>query len=114
MTIYEVNQIAYDKLPNMSEAAINQGIKDIEDYLVNHNAKYYIMLNHECRYYTVYTYKEGHNINKMAEEIIDTVKTLGVLKGIEVYGEMIEFWIKTEDGCFMYAFFDYDRGVIEI
>ena len=46
--------------------------------------------------------------------MVDVVKTLGTLKGIEVRDDMVEFWIKNGETCNMYAMFDYSRGVIEV
>lgn len=51
----------------------------------------------------------------MAKEIIDIVKSFGKLKAVEIQDEMIEFWITEKDNiCRMYAFFGYDKGVIEV
>ena len=106
MTLYEMNQIAYNKLPKMSFVVFRWATK--------HDSKYYMMLNVDGRYYTVYTYNQEHDVKKMAFEMIDVAKTLGVLKGIEVQDGMVEFWIQQDKTCSMYAMFDYTQGVIEV
>lgn len=114
MTLYEMNQIAYNQIPKMPKAEIQKATEEIEQFLIKHDSKYYMMLNVEGRYYTVYTYNQEHDAKKMAAEMVDVVKTLGTLKGIEVRDDMVEFWIKNGETCNMYAMFDYSRGVIEV
>lgn len=114
MTLYEMNQMAYSKLSKMPKAEIQKAAKELEDFLIEHDSKYYMMLNADGRYYTVYVYNQEHNAEKMASEMIDVAKTLGILKGIEVRDNMVEFWIQQDKICSMYAMFDYTQGVIEV
>ena len=114
MTLYEMNQIAYNKLPKMPKAEIRRATEKLEQFLTEHDSKYYMMLNVDGRYYTVYTYNQEHDVKKMAFEMIDVAKTLGILKGIEVQDDMVEFWIQQDKTCSMYAMFDYTQGVIEV
>ena len=114
MTLYEMNQAAYSKAHAMDEEEILRATEKLQKFLFKHNSKYYLMLNVEGRYYTIYTYKEEPNIEKMAYEMVDVAKTLGTIKGIEFEKDMVEFWIQKTDTCEMYAVFDYSRGVIEI
>ncbi len=114
MTKYELNQIAYNQAPTMSKAEIRKATEQIKDFLNSHDSKYYMMLNVEGRYYTLYVYNQEHDVEKMAAEMVDVAKTLGILKGIEIGENMIEFWIQKNKICEMYAVFDYSQGVIEI
>ena len=114
MTLYEMNQIGYNQLPTMSKTQIQEATKELEQFLIKHDSKYYMMLNVDGRYYTLYTYNQEHDVQKMAAEMVDVVKTLGFLKGIEVKENMVEFWIKNDGVCSMYGMFDYSKGVIEV
>lgn len=114
MTLYEMNQVAYNQIPKMPKAEIQKATEEIEQFLIKHDSKYYMMLNVDGRYYTVYTYNQEHDVKKMAFEMMDVATTLGILKGIEVRDDMIEFWIKDNETCNMYAMFDYTQGVIEV
>ncbi len=114
MTLYEMNQMAYGKLSKMTKAEIEKATEQLEQFLTKHDSKYYMMLNVDGRYYTVYTYNQEHDVKKMAYEMIDVAKTLGILKGIQVEEDMVEFWVQQDKACSMYAMFDYTRGVIEV
>lgn len=114
MTLYEINQAAYSNLSKMTKADVQKAAEKLEEFLTKHDAKYYLMLNVEGRYYTMYTYNQEHDVKKMAYEMIDVAKTLGFLKGIQVEKDMVEFWIQNGKTCEMYAMFDYTKGVIEV
>lgn len=116
MTTYELNQQAYASLPELTNSALEEARFELKQYLNNHDANYYMMLNHEDRYFTVYTYgKDKHVPFWMADTMIDVVQSLGTLKAIECEENMVEFWFTDDSGtCKMYAMFPYDRGVIEI
>lgn len=117
MTIYKLNQQAYAKFPELKDDELKEVKMDLYDYLASKpNVNYFMMLNHEKRYYTVYTYgKDGLAPLRMADTMVEVAQTLGVLKAIEVRADMVEFWISDKAGeCHMYAAFPYDQGVIEI
>ena len=115
MTLYEMNQIAYNKLPKMPKAEIRRATEKLEQFLTEHDSKYYMMLNVDGRYYTVYTYNQEHDIKKMAFEMIDVAKRTGITASLdEVENDMVEFWIQQDKTCSMYAMFDYTQGVIEV
>lgn len=117
MTLYELNQAGYAALPKMTKAELEQAEEKIVNYLKSNDSKYYMMINNEINYYTLYTYNSLHDYEKMAKEMIDVAKTLGSIKGIELSDseEYIEFWIlDKKDMCRAYLMFNYEAGVIEI
>ena len=114
MTLYELNQAGYASLPKMTKAELEKAKRNIITFLDSNNSRYYMMLNHDNKYFTLFTYENDVNKNKMASEIISVSKTLGEIKAIEINGDIIEIWILYEGKCDMYAFFDYAKGVIQV
>ena len=118
MTLYEMNQAGYASISAMTNSEIETAIiKDILEYLNAHPSKYYMLLNNDEHYYTLFVRKSVVCTAKgLADEIIDVVKTLGQLKGIEYNQEQeyVEFWISNSDQTIMFALFDYEKGVIEV
>ena len=115
MTLYELNQANYAQLPTMDKAALANSRGYIIDFLDREKSKYYLLLNNDLHYYTLFTFKGGYNPGAMTKEILDIVSELGEVKSIETNSNgALEFWIVTEDGCNMYPLFTYERGVIEI
>lgn len=117
MTLYDFNRQIYNKLPSLEDNELLKAKPKLENYLASKkHEKYFMMLNHEKKYYTIYTYKEGNFLPAiMAQTMIDVAKTLGKLKAIEVNDNMVEFWISDDsDNCYLYAMFPYSKGVIEV
>lgn len=115
MNLYEFNKLGYASLPKMTKVEIEKAKEDILEFLSIHSSNYYMMLNHDQKYFTVFTYKDKRiEREKMAEEMISVAKSLGTLKSIEVNGDILEFWIQHDKECIMYATFEYEKGVIEV
>lgn len=116
MTLYELNQAGYNSLPELKDDRLHEAEKKLYDYLITYDANYYMMLNHDKKYFTIFTYKKDTHIQTwMVDVMIDIARSLGTLKSIEIAPNMVEFWITDEFGiCNMYAMFPYDQGVIEV
>lgn len=116
MNLYELNQPSYNSLPKMTKAEIERMRMKIHDCQDMDIPKYYMLVCNELRYYTLFHNKSNELFwsDKLLDEVLDVVQELGELKAIEVDGGMIEFWVSKNGECHMYAFFDYDRGVIEV
>lgn len=116
MKMYDFNQSLYSSLPNIFDTEKEEAKKIIIDYLDHNPSKYYMMLNNESHYYTVYTFPHGFYFDKMTEEIMSIAEELGEIKAIHPApdNQAIEFWIKTDDECRVYYLFNYENGVIEI
>lgn len=119
MTKYELDKIAHKALPNMTIEEINKFSNVIEKFINEHLSKYYMLLNNDNKYYTLYTFvQEPYNIKQMVNEIIEVIaQDLGKIKMINTSqdGNAIEIWtIFANDECEVFYLFDYQRGVIEI
>lgn len=110
MTLYEINQLAYARLPKMTGAEIEKakipGVfpKD-----------YYMLLCRELNDYTVFRIGHAAEDETIWNSILDILSTRGTLKGIETKEDgTIEFWITSKKGTNMYLLFPYDWGVINV
>lgn len=122
MTLYEINKMAYKNAPNMEN--FEQAMQQIHDYLYVNRSNYYLLLNNENHYYTIFTFKDScneewsHNdteLKAMTAEILDIARELGSIKDIVVNDNgAIEFWIEYNDDVCMFVLFDYSKGVIEV
>ncbi len=113
MNLYEANQAIYQNAPSITDRDGAQA--QIRNYLTTHPSKYYLMLNNDERYYTLYTFKNEFKFNKMAKEILDISLNLGDIKDIVTSDNgYLEFWIIYKEKPTMFILFDYTRGVIEI
>lgn len=116
MTLYELNQNAYAKLPKMTfaemEEAVNKNIK-----MFDCSDNYLMLLCKEESDYTVFNVIDMDEPTMLWDEIIDLLKSRGTLKAIEGKEDgTVEFWVqcKEDDTCHMYLLFNYDWGVIDV
>ena len=54
MTLYEINKIAYSKLPTLTRKEVLSNKDSILQYITTFNQKYFILLNNESHYYTIF------------------------------------------------------------
>lgn len=116
MKMYDLNKVGYSSLPNYNDSDIDNAKYIIRKYLTYHPSSYYMLLNNENHYYTLFTFTDGYKFAKLTDEIINIARELGSIKSIETSedGNAIEFWIMYEGEVCVFYLFDYARGVIEI
>ena len=116
MNMYEMNKVGYAGLPEMTVEEVKNSIPLIRKYLSDNSGKYYMLLNNESKYYTVFAFTDESRFKDMAQEIISIVLPLGQIKSIELSndGMAVEFWIMYDGECRVFYLFNYDRGVIEV
>jgi hypothetical protein len=115
--MYEFNQVGYSSLPTMTKEDLHKAETTVKNFLSDNPSKYYMMLNNDEHYYTIYTFTDNYRFTDMAAEIVDVATTLGEVKSIEISEDKhkVEFWItKGKDECIVYYLFDYAIGVIEV
>lgn len=118
MKLYDLNKAGYASIPTLTEKEAKQAVELIKNFLEETEEKYYMVLNHDVHYYTMYNWRPNNNSRIFAQDVYSLLEERGSIKAVELSenGDMIEFWIynsKTEE-CNMYGFFPYDQGVIEI
>lgn len=113
MTLYEFNQAGYLSMRKMTKKELQDKSKDIQKFIDNNKGKYFMLVCNELKYYTLF-HTDPKKIFPITTELLSIVIELGDLKAIEINDSMVEFWIQKDGECHMYAFFNYDRGVIEV
>lgn len=115
MTVYELNQSGYASLPRLRGRKLTRAHEELTEFLMKHDGNFFMMLNHETRYFTLYKYTSAGTEHNMASEMISIAESLGTLKAIDINDDIAEFWITGQDDvCRMYAVFNYDKGVIQV
>lgn len=115
MNLYEFNKNLYKSVPAMSASNVQTVIKE---YLEKYPSSFYLMLNHDKHYYTVFHVEDiDHMItNKSVHTIWSIVRELGeVVDAMIGDNGMLEFWIRQDpETILMFGFFNYERGVVKL
>lgn len=116
--MYEVNkQLMKYETPITEEEIINRK-NDITNWLFETDNKYYMLLCHEKRDYTIFAVKSETGAEDIADILIDEcIYNRGDLIAIDKVSneEVYEIWIKDlSDEYNCYYFFPYGEAVIEV
>lgn len=118
MNQYDLYKTTVVQLPTLNMAQIEQAKGDIVRFREEHSNIYYMMLNRDINYYTLFVYDENNNIkeDKFENAVVDCIKAQGEIKAISYQEDnnAIEFWVKTsDDACSVGYLFGYDEGVVK-
>lgn len=122
-TLYDVNKNIIQNSKELSQGVVNSKKEEIKNFLEKTNNEYYMLLCHERRDYTLFdlgyetyhAYKE--KCKKAADVLVDEcLKNRGEIRGIDITKDKqaIEIWISIEEDSYVYYFFPYNEGVIDI
>ncbi len=115
--------MAVSKLPDIEDfEESKQTILNFINSETNCFKHYWMLLNNEQRYYTIF---HRHNWGDMyaiiieetlPDVLIECLQNIGKIKMFEtIDNDHIECWVETpKDGCVVYMLFPYDEGVIEV
>ena len=122
VSLYDFNRANMGQFPILStEEEINGAKNIILDFLCRDEMSYYMLLNHETRYFTLFEFSNGIKSDgrrkTMANDVIECMANCGY--GIldicyDDAGTALEVWVKDldTDTVYMYLLFPYDFGVI--
>lgn len=115
MSLYDINQNVISQMPDLSEENLTQKKKLIRDYFVNTNGKYYMLLNRDNNYYTLFNINpESDEPDAVEDIVIECLNNLGSIKSIEDDdGQAIEIWTCRDNTASISYLFKYDSGVVE-
>lgn len=122
-TLYDVNKNIIQNSKELSQGVVNSKKEEIKNFLEKTNNEYYMLLCHERRDYTLFdlgyetyhAYKE--KCKKVADVLVDEcLKNRGEIRGIDITKDKqaIEIWISIEEDSYVYYFFPYNEGVVDI
>lgn len=123
MSLYELNKIAYMKIPFISKDRLESEIRLVlANYFKETNCMYYMLLCKEKDDYTIFNLSSYHIGSRIASRIATDVfecmsnRNLGILDLFVNDDGAIEIWVKErEEGAIpaVYYMFDYTVGVID-
>lgn len=115
ISLMELNSMLVSQLPALTDEQIDEAKKLIKEYTTTEIANYYMLLNNELRYYTVFLTKTDFllGLKYIEDEVIDCLNDIGTIKSITVNDDgVLECWVTAEDKSYPLFLFDYTKGVI--
>ena len=124
VNLYEFNKINMAQIPCLETTEQFNGAKLVVKDFVNENlsSNYYMLLNHEKRYFTVFHISKEIDLEFAKEMIANDILecmlncNFGIIDINKDESEMaLEVWVKDLETAdvHMFLFFPYDFGVIE-
>ena len=116
LTLYDLNKNIMKQQTPLDDNELYEAIENILAFCEEQKNRYYMLLCHELRYFTLFDYQSslGLNLPNIEEEVIGCAHDIGSILSVEEGENAIEIWVKTEeDEVFVMYFFPYDRGVIK-
>lgn len=113
MNIYEFNKGIYANIPPMKD---ENARTVVFNYLNANKATYYLMLNHDIHYYTLFHVKDEWRASLISFDMMEIFNELGDIVDVidNKDNGMLEVWIRQEDEVLMFGLFNYDQGVVEV
>jgi len=119
-TNYEINKNLVEKYEKpLTEEELKEKATLISNFIIEKENFYLMLLCHEQRDYTLFNLNGilgDLEAQKTVQELYECLKNRGVIKGIDetLDHQAIEIWLSIEGESYVYYFFGYDNGVIEI
>ena len=125
VSLYELNQGIINGMPALSGDEVLKRAQLFFDWVAENKGNYYMLLNNELHYYTIF-HNHNHagfpdddpiNIDDFWSELLDTLKYAGTIKEMEVdTNGAWSIWIDwhNQKTCHCFYLFPYDEGVVEV
>lgn len=114
ISLYMLNQSLMEQQNTLTEEELLAGKELIIEFFKRSPNKYFMLLSHETRYYTIFNFlnKNKYNIISAGDEVMECLKNIGDTKSIEMVGDgsAVEIWVNSD----VHFLFPYDMGVVEI
>ena len=125
MNLYDFNKQAMNQFQPLDAIALNIKLNEIADNLIKRfddistfqQSKYWMLLNHENRDYTTFSFAIDFDKSKFVSELRECLMNRGLPLDITLLEDgNWEIWIKdtVKGENLVYYFFNYTGGVIEI
>lgn len=119
MSLYELNQNVVSQMPTLDEYVLDVKETLIKSFIKETKNKYYMLLNNEWHYYTVFVVgllNPPKDSGPVQREITTCLFKMGEVKSIELTedNKAVEIWVTGDDNkAHVFYLFPYDNGVIE-
>lgn len=114
MNLYDANKQLMENEPPMDPIMFNRKTYECAQAMID--GKYWMLLCHERRDYTVFNLQGEVTVRNINKDLIDCLKNRGIVLAIDRQPDgAYEIWIrdkKTKDNV-IYYLFNYEFGVIE-
>ena len=118
MTAYDLNKQLILSLGPIKDKELNKFRSDFADYVKEIEDKFFMLLCKEQSYYTIFDYTSRNENYLFADILLEVIDAVGSFYNYNIDEENggVELWIKPEDKeeVFVYYFFPYDAGVVEV
>lgn len=121
--LYEMNKQLMEQEPVITKEELQVAKEQLRAWVSkNSSQKYFMMLCHEQRDYTLFNLDKTSSwgvipattIFTSVEDIIECLQNRGELLVADLQeSQAWEFWIRNENGCFAYYLFPYGTAVLE-
>jgi hypothetical protein len=115
ISLMELNSILVSQLPPLTDEQIEEAKALIKGYTDSEYGTYFMLLNNDLRYYTVFLTKTAFldDLKVIEDEVIACLHDLGVIKSISINDDgVVECWVTIDDKSYPLFLFDYTKGVI--
>lgn len=118
-TLYDLNKDIIEKnIEPLNKEQLEEKKELIFNYIEKIENKYYMVLCHEKRDYTIFSVLNFNNKKEIANILLDECfpNRNALIKSIELIKDedAIEIWVSMENESFCYYLFGYDNAIIEI
>lgn len=118
MTAYDLNKQLILSLGPIKDKELNKFRSDFAGYIREIEDKFFMLLCKEQSYYTIFNYTSRNESYYFADVLLEVIEAVGSFYNYSIDEENggVELWIKPEDKeeVFVYYFFPYDAGVVEV
>jgi len=115
INLYDVNKQLMNTRYPLSREALISGISDIADWFSSERNRYFMLLCHEKRDYTLFRFDNGSKkCYAASQEVKEALENRGDILSIDYEDHVYSIWVKIGEDSFLYYLFPYDEGVIEI
>ena len=124
LSLYEMNKMILAELPSLNDEEIQNGKNILREYILDlkHLDKYYTLLCHELKYFTVFV-EDNESCLEDKDDIVNVIfeciNNIGQIKSIERTQDMqaIEIWVTvsnsaSEEETYVMYFFNYGKGIV--
>lgn len=119
LNMYDINKQVVSQLPGLSIEEIEAKQEIIDEYQNQEQAKYYMLLCNDLKYYTLFHIDEfdgGSQLSFLSNEVLCCLTSFADdIKEIDFTEDKsaIEIWFIKDDETYVMYLFNYDLGVIE-
>lgn len=120
-TLYDINKnLVKQKEVELSKPLLNSKKQIITDFIKKYNNYYYMLLCNERRDYTIFKWNNicnDEDAKEISKILVDEcLFNRGEIRGIDLTKnkDAIEIWMVIDNEAYVYYFFPYDDGVIEV